>query len=157
MDGWELYDTVESNGGYEPWSEWSEAKMDTTATREVETQIRYRYRLREITTGTSSSKDGWTKYDTTYSWGDYGSWSSWSTSAVSNSDSRKVETKTQYRYRSISYSTEYTGWSSWSSWQDGYVSETDLRDVETRTVWGYYYYPCPSCGAHMYGYGKVAV
>ena len=34
------------------------------------------------------------------------------------------------------------------------MSETDLRDVETRTVWGYYYYPCPSCGAHMYGYGK---
>ena len=47
------------------------------------------------------------KYDKTTSyWGDYGAWSSWSTSSVSNSDTRQVETRTvtdraaytEYRY-----------------------------------------------------------
>lgn len=146
MDGWELFDTVEANGEFGPWSDWSATKVEASATREIDTQTRYRYRDKETTTSASSAKDGWTKYDTTYSWGNYGSWSSWSTSAVSNSDSRKVETKTQYRYRNISYSTEYTSWGSWSSWQDSAVSETDLRDVETRTAYHYYYYTCNYCG-----------
>lgn len=152
MDGWELYDTVEANGAFGPWSDWSATKVDASATREVETQTRYRYRDKETTTSSTSSKDGWTKYDTTYSWGNYGSWSSWSTSAVSNSDSRKVETKTQYRYRSISYSTEYTSWGSWSSWSFDRQSTSDLKKEESRTVWGYYYYTCSYCGAHMHGW-----
>ena len=151
MDGWELFDTVEANGAFGLWSDWSASKADSSATREVEIQTRYRYRDKETTTSSSATKDGWIKYDTTYSWGNYGAWSSWSTSAVSNSDSRKVETKTQYRYRSISYSTQYTSWGSWSSWQDTAVSETDLRDVETRTAYHYYYFICSNCGKHLPG------
>lgn len=152
MDGWELFNTVEANGEFGPWSDWSATKVDSSATRKVETQTRYRYRDKETTTSTSSTKDGWTKYDTTYSWGNYGAWSDWSTSAVSGSDSRKVETKTQYRYRSISYSTEYTSWSSWSSWSFDRQSTSDLKKEDSRYVYGYYYYTCPNCGAHMHGW-----
>lgn len=152
MDGWELYDTVEANGEFGPWSDWSATKVETSATREVDTQTRYRYRDKETTTSSSSTKDGWTKYDTTYSWGNYGSWSSWSTTSASNSDSRKVETKTQYRYRNISYSTEYTSWGSWSSWSFDRQSTSDLKKEDSRYVYGYYYYTCPNCGAHMHGW-----
>lgn len=150
MEGWELADTVEADGGYGPWSEWSETKIEPSATRKVQAQTRYRYRDKETTTGSSSAKDGWTLYDTTYSWGSYGGWSNWSTNAAYSSESRKVESKTQYRYRSISYTTEYTGWSSWSSWQVSAVSGTDLREVQTRTTYPYYYYLCPTCGHHDY-------
>ncbi len=153
MDGWELYDTTYSWGDYGSWSNWSAASVSNSDSRQVETKTVYRYRSKEITTGSSENMSGWTLYDTTYSWGNYGAWSDWSTNAVSGSDSRKVETKTQYSYREVSYLTEYTDWSSWSSWQDASVSENDLTKVETRTVWGYYYFKCPSCGAHMYGWG----
>lgn len=151
MPGWELYDTVAANGGFGPWSAWSATKVTASATREVQTQTRYRYRIKETTTSASSTKNGWTMYDITYSWSDYGPWSDWSTNAVYNSDSRKIETKTQYRYRSISYSTEYTDWGAWSSWQDDYVSATDLREVETRTAYHYYYFICSNCGKHLPG------
>lgn len=61
----------------------------------------------QITTATSDKNtlEGYTLYDSSYVWSNYGSWSGWSTSAVSASDSRQVETqtvpatyKTQYLY-----------------------------------------------------------
>lgn len=153
MSGWEHYDTVSGNGGFGNWSDWSATAVSATNTRQVETQTRYRYRTKQTTTSSSSTKSGWTLYDTTYAWGDYGSWSSWSTSAVSSSTSRKVESKTQYRYRSITTSNQYSSWGSWSAWQDDAVSATDLKSVETRTGYYYSYFVCSNCGAHMHGYG----
>ncbi len=90
----------------------------------------------EKTTKITSDKqnvDGYTLYDSSYVWSDYGSWSSWSNSYVASSDSRNVETrniaatyKTQYQYSryygkgtyyySMPYSSglctnlEYTNW-----------------------------------------------
>lgn len=55
---------------------------------------KYSYDLTSYTTSSSSSLDGWTKYNTTSAWSDYGSWSAWQTGYVSGSDSRQVETKT---------------------------------------------------------------
>ncbi len=61
----------------------------------------------QITTATSDKDtlEGYTLYDSSYVWSNYGSWSGWSTSQVSASDSRQVETKsvpatyrTQYLY-----------------------------------------------------------
>ena len=149
MDGWELFDTVEVNGEFGPWSDWSKTKREPSTTRQVRTQTMYHYKDKETTTSSSSTKDGWTLYDTTYSWGDYGAWSEWSLTAVANSDSRMVKTKTQYQYRSVSYSTEYTDWGPWSEWSIDCVVEDELTDVETATVWGYYYFSCPYCGTHL--------
>ena len=148
MEGWEL---CETDGV--AWSEWSQTPISKSDTREVQTETRYRYRDQETTTSTSSNLPGWTRYDETDAQGDWGSWSSWSTDFVSSSDSREVEAKTQYRYRDISYSTQYTDWGSWSEWQDSYVASNDLTDVETRTAYHYYYFVCSNCGAHMHGYG----
>lgn len=152
MDGWELYDTIEGTGDFGNWSDWSAMEVGATDTREVERQTRYRYRDKETTTGSSSTLSGWELYDTTYSWGGYGNWSDWSTTAVTGSDSRKVETKTQYRYRDIWITQEYSDWSGWSGWQDSQESTSDLKKEESRTVWGYYYFQCPACGAHMHGW-----
>lgn len=153
MVGWELYDTVYADGGFSPWSDWSDPKMSESADREVQTQTRYRYRDKETYAGSSSAMEGYTLEDVSYSWGSYGKWSDWSASPVTGGESRKVETKTQYRYRSVSSSTQYSAWSAWSEWWDSPISESDIQKVESRTVWAYYYFKCPNCGAHMYGWG----
>ena len=152
--GWTLDNTTYSWGDYGAWSDWSTTAASNSDSRQVETQTRYRYRDKETTTSSSSSLSGWTQYNVTTSWGDWGSWSSWQTDSVSSNDGRQVETKTQYRYRDISYTTQYTSWGSWSGWQDSYVASNNLTDVETRTAYHYYYYVCSNCGAHMHGYGQ---
>lgn len=150
MSGWTLYDTLEGNGDFGIWTDWLETEVSASDTREVETQTRYRYRDKETTTGTSSTMSGWELYDTTYTWNDYGSWSSWSESSVSKSDSREVETKTQYRYRTKNYtsssnsslsgwtcydsSTSYGSWGRWSGWSTNDIDSSDTRQVESRYI-----------------------
>lgn len=60
------------------------------------TDSKWTYDLTTRTTSNSSTApSGYTQYkDPTWVWGSYGSWSAWSKTAVSSSDSRKVETKT---------------------------------------------------------------
>lgn len=146
-EGWELYYTAKDNS-FGAWSSWSSKSVSESSTRDVEKETRYRYRDKVTTTSTEAKKSGWTLYDTTYSWGAYGNWSPWSSETVKGTDSRKVEKKTQYRYRKketttstkssldgwTKYDSEITGWTSWSSWQDNVVSASDIRLVETRTV-----------------------
>lgn len=152
MVGWELYDTVEGTGEFGTWSDWSAFEVTGNENREVETQARYRYRDKETKTGETAIMDGWELEKTTYTWSDFGSWSDWSGTQAYNSDSRQVDTKMQYRYRDISVTQEYGDWGSWSSWQDHQESTSDLKKEERRTVWGYYYFQCPACGAHMHGW-----
>ena len=67
---------------------------------------KYTYAKTHYTTSSSSTMSGWTKYDTTWVWSDYGSWSAWQYGAVTETDSRDVETQqvvdvpehTEYRY-----------------------------------------------------------
>ena len=153
MEGWELSESAKGDGSFGPWSEWLPEAVSASDEREVETQIRYRYRDKETTTSGSAGMNGWTQYDVSYSWGDYGTWSEWSTNYVSSSDSRETDSKTQYRYRDMSYTTAYTDWGSWSAWQNAYVASDSLTEVDTRTAYHYYYFVCSSCGVHMHGYG----
>lgn len=152
LEGWESAGVTEA-GSKGAWSAWSTDPVEESDTRKVETQTRYRFRERKTTTGSSKEKSGWELYDTTYENGGYGSWSSWSTNSVSSSSTRDVETKTQYSYRTVSYSTRYTDWSSWSSWSRSSVSSSSTRDVQTRTVYMYCYFQCDYCGNHWHGYG----
>ena len=55
--------------------------------------------------------------------------------------------------KDISASATESGWGDWTGWSTTAVSETDTVQVESRTAYGWYYYQCPSCGAHMHGYG----
>ena len=158
-----------------PWSEWM-TELPTGISEknyDIEEQTEYSCRTLETTTSSSSTLSGWTLYDSTSSWGDYGSWSDWSTTAVSPSDSTKVETKTQYSYRDQTSSTSTT-YGSWSEWQDTPISESSTLQVETRQVeatpattsyqysgyfsddspgkpnstWSHF---CPICAANAYG------
>ncbi len=101
-------------------------------------------------------------------------WSDWTTDASKLNDSSYVsESKTQYRYRDKSTKTsknatesgwtrddsltkteyQYSEYGSWSAWYAGNApAETELKQVETGIVYGYYFYKCRNCGAHMHGY-----
>lgn len=143
LSGWTLYDETKKSGEYGPWSSWSAAKVLSTADRQVESETRYRYRdLKTITTQMPSAYSGWTVVDTAQSYGDYGSWSAWSTSSYSSSNTREVETRTQYRYRdrqtTSSSNSSMSGWTqydksvsygSWSDWQEGYIASSSTLDV----------------------------
>ena len=90
----------------------------------------------------------------TYSYWD--EWSDWQTAAVSESDTREVETKTQYSYRDKETTTstspsldgwtqsgssvQYGAWGSWSGWSLTSRTKNDTTDVETRTVYYYFHY-----------------
>ena len=80
----------------------------------------------------------------------------WSTTKPTGVSEDLIESKKQYRYRTISCSTEYTSWGSWSDWQDSAVTKTELTDVETQTLYPYYYYYCKRCGdgTRWYSYGS---
>ena len=81
------------------WSAWSETNPNlNTAQYDIQQETRYRYRDKETTTSGNSSLSGWTQYNSSWEWGNYGGWSDWSTSYTSNSASRQTEQKTQYGY-----------------------------------------------------------
>ena len=92
------YDTV--TGNVTLYAHWTENELSgwvpaSSAPSDAKIkQEKWTYTQTEYTTGTSSTKSGWTLYDSTWEWGSYGSWSSWSKTSVSSSDSREVQTKT---------------------------------------------------------------
>lgn len=45
--------------------------------------------------------------------------------------------------------------SEWGEWSFDRQSVGANQEEEVRTVWGYYYYPCARCGAHMHGYNDI--
>ena len=98
LSGWTMYDKTSSLSDWGPWSSWSTKPVSSDRYTRVETGTQYCYTDKIYTTSTSSSLDGWTLYDTSTSWGDYGSWSGWSEEAVSGSDFRQVETASMYKY-----------------------------------------------------------
>jgi len=103
MDGWELYNTVEANGEFGPWSDWSASKVDSSANREVDTQTRYRYRDKETTSSKSSTMDGWTCYASEDNY-IYGEWSSWMAGEdYWSSHNAEIEITNGYSYWVVTY------------------------------------------------------
>lgn len=98
----------------------------------------------------------------------------WSQKAVSDwtlasnvpSDAEIVNTKWTYTLRSYTTSsssslsgwtkydttTNYGAWSGWSDWSLSNPGSSDVKEVQSQYVYGYYYFLCPKCGAHMHGY-----
>ena len=75
------------------WSNWSDTAPAEGTYSKVEERTLYRSADKELATANTSTKDGWTLYDTTSAWGPYGSWSSWSKTKATGTSSRQVETK----------------------------------------------------------------
>jgi len=71
----------------------------------------------DLTTNITSDQvyiDGYTLYDTTSIWGEYGAWSEWSTTEAVASDSREVETNSV----AATYKTQYN-YSRWTQYANG--------------------------------------
>lgn len=95
----DIYAVAELN----PVSDWvlvSEMPEDAEI---VDTK--WNFKLTSYASYTSSAQDGWTLLDTTSEWGPYGSWSSWSTSAAYDSDTRDAESESRH----TGYNLEYYG------------------------------------------------
>lgn len=65
------------------------------------------------------------------------------------------ETDVHDAYVEFAWGESGSGSSDWSSWSWDRQSVGANQEEEVRTVWGYYYYPCAECGAHMHGYGDT--
>ena len=96
-----VYETTTAVTLYAQWtqnpvSEWVKASEVPSDAQIVDQK--YMYSLTSYKTSDKSSLSGWTKYDTTWEWGDYSDWSDWTDSSVTASDSKKVETRTVYEY-----------------------------------------------------------
>lgn len=101
--GWELYDVKVDKGEYGEWIYAGETKpQEIAGVREIEDIEEYAYSYRETITKEDDSTIPGAGYildsrvDSYYK-DDYGAWSKWGDSAVSASDTRQVETKSQYR------------------------------------------------------------
>lgn len=77
---------------------------------------KWTYDFKTQITSDKSALEGYTLYDTTWVWGNYGSWSGWSDTKANGSDSRQVETKqvvasTNYKtvYHYYRYAANYSG------------------------------------------------
>ncbi len=167
LDGWTLYDSTTTKGGYGAWSGWSTTAPTASSDREINSKTQYSYSDYETTQSEQANLSGWNLVSTdTYYLDDYGAWSDWSTSAVSNSNTRKVESKTQYQSRTRQWTTQndnstlsgwtlddsktttsYGEWTEWSetqmnpdggTWQVEYEEKT--RQVLWETVYNYYRY-----------------
>ena len=106
----------QSDTTWSEWSEWGEEVLESSDDTEVEKVTEYRFRDKETTTSTAASLDGWTKYDSKTTYGNWGAWSGYSPTAQSKSDTKDVQTKTYYRYfwyycPSCGRREPLTGWS----------------------------------------------
>lgn len=116
---------------------------------------KWTYDLTTNITSGSSSVSGYTLYDSTWVWGSYGSWSSWSKNKVTSSDSRQVETKTvtdkaaytNYKYYIYRDSNHYyfgtKGWNNCNTYYEiNLTYQLSLVDSDL----GLYGYCVGSCG-----------
>ncbi len=81
----------------------------------------------DYTTSSEKTLDGWVLDEdkTEMGYTQYGDWSSWSETPVTQSAECEVETEQR---------KGYSEWGSWTSWSDSAIAASDTRDVGTQTV-----------------------
>jgi len=86
----------------------------------------------------------------------WGQWSEWSDTSVEADSKTEVETKTVYRYRDTTYTTEYSAWSDWGGYDTirSTIPDPNLKQEQSARVYIWYWYTCASCGAHSPVYGS---
>lgn len=151
LDGWELSRTEMEKGDYGDWSGWSTTQPSSDANREITSKTQYSYRDHEVVTqDDNATKSGWTRTkDEIFYKDDYGAWSAWSETAVSQTDTRKVQTdkKTQWRYhdkeiKDLTDTTAPSGYTLDNSWvgytdwgnQSDWIEGTPPADTDTMKV-----------------------
>ena len=102
------YETLSAMWEENPLSGWVQA--DNMPQDGQVVNRKYSYSLTEYTTSQNKSMSGWEMYDSKRELSDYGSWSAWSTTPVSATNNRKVDTKTESTqvltsYNMVEYNT----------------------------------------------------
>ena len=102
------YETLSAMWEENPLSGWVQA--DNMPQDGQVVNQKYSYSLTEYTTSQNKSMSGWEMYDSKRELSDYGSWSAWSTTPVSATNNRKVDTKTESTqvltsYNMVEYNT----------------------------------------------------
>lgn len=115
----------------------------------------YRFRQMLYTTSTSPTLDGWELYDMATAGDGFGPWSRWQREPIAPTNKREVETRTVYRCRKITQIPVYGEWSSWSPNRVTNLSATAEEEIRTVQLYGYYYFECPNCHAHIYGWDII--
>jgi hypothetical protein len=128
-------------GAWGDWSDWQEEKPEADENTRVEEKTQYRFREKEFTTATTSTLAGWEQYDseTESHWSSY---SAWSPDPVYASDTRRVQTGTQYQHRDriVEWGVEdpapylAQGYYIWCTYYDEYHQITKY-DMAKETPW----------------------
>ncbi len=128
---------------YAHWSQKSESDwvLESNAPSNAKiTGQKWTYDYTSTKSSSNSYEPGWTQYDSSWRWSDYGSWSSWQNSYVSKSDSRDVQTQ----YINPTYRTEYN----YSRYRSAPVGSCKVGP--TKGTWGGAY-----CGYYQeHGWGS---
>ena len=95
------YETLSAMWEENPLSDW--VRADSVPQDAQIVNRKYTYNVTEYTTSQSDSMSGWEMYDSKQELSDYGSWSAWSTTPVSTTNNRKVDTKTESTQVLVSY------------------------------------------------------
>lgn len=77
-----------------------EDEIPQNAVKVGDAKKQYQYQKKEYTTSSQSTLDGWTLYDSSYAWGDYGPFGEWTDlgNGVVVEEGQKIERRTVYRY-----------------------------------------------------------
>lgn len=77
-----------------------EDEIPQNAVKVGDAKKQYQYQKKEYTTSSQSTLDGWTLYDSSYTWGDYGPFGEWTDlgNGVVVEEGQKIERRTVYRY-----------------------------------------------------------
>lgn len=94
-----------TNKEYEEWQKYKAEKANghillPDTVRFICEANSYQYQKKEYTTSSQSTLDGWTLYDSSYTWGDYGPFGEWTDlgNGVVVEEGQKIERRTVYRY-----------------------------------------------------------
>lgn len=134
-EGWELYDTTTTKGGYGAWSGWSVEKPAEKEDREIISKKQYSYSDYQTKNSNQPEESGWKLKETITNYGEYSaSWSQYSPTEYKESDTRIVDKKTQYQYQtrhkeyteSTSESLDgYTMYDKYVRWSNNWVETTN--------------------------------
>lgn len=160
------------------WSNWETSlPADYNAsTYEKEEKLQYSFRDKSLMESYDANLAGWTLYNQITKKGEYGPWSSWSTTQPSANADREIAQKTQYAYSyydekyqdnnsvapsgyTLEPSRTSTAYGAWSDWTETPIAasatldvgtDTWSREVKTGTTYHYYRYKYWNSSAQKY-------
>lgn len=120
---------------------------------------KWKYIQTLYTDSTSSSLDGWEKYDTTWEWGPWGGWSDWSRTDPGSSDSREKKSETRSEWIDTSYNQHEYHYYAWTTRRNyvyttqSYANKTGTGTALLNEVWLTYELPWYKYSGGMDHYG----